>query len=110
MVSLISSAIVVATMLTTFSNSQQENEIKLNLLQALTDSQRAIAKMMQHVSDIVAVSEPTARHVLANIQVMTKYQKALADHIVHVSLRSHRVQGSPSTPWILPSAQIKKVH
>lgn len=86
--------------------TQMENELKLKMLHALADSQRAIATIMEQVSQIVVVSEPAAHHVLQHIHMLTAYQKALAEKMGLIQMRQISY-GQVGQPWLAEDVKIQ---
>jgi hypothetical protein len=87
--------------------SQRSNELKLDILESLARSQRAISCIIENVADVTSISDKTARHVLENLDVITKYQHSIANKLC--SIREVRIKkGKPSTPWLNRSI-VKKI-
>lgn len=85
--------------------SERENMLKLDILQSLTISQQAIAKIIASIADVTAMSESSARHVASNIQAIAKYQRMLANKIGLAQVKQMR-SGSNGKPWLHDDVKI----
>lgn len=75
---------------------------KLRLVDSIAKSQTAMARILDSLADVSDHSAETARHLAQNIQVLTKYQQAIAQTVCGITL--HQVHyGTPSMPWIMDS-------
>lgn len=87
--------------------SQKGNEIKLDILESLARSQRAISRIIESVADVSSSSDKAANHVLENLDIITKYQHEIANKLFNIHV-SHLKKGHPSAPWLNRSF-VKKI-
>lgn len=81
---------------------QNGEEAKLRLIDSLAQSQLAMARILGSLADVTELSGETARHLVHNIEVLTKYQEAMARSVCGIPL--HRIYyGTPTLPWITES-------
>lgn len=81
----------------------KEQQIKLNILDAIARSQKALASMAETVANTyVPVAdrhghsqEPVARE----LRIFSRYQLVLAEKILGIRIR-HRRFGTPCPPWL----------
>lgn len=74
-------------------------EAKLRLIDSISRSQVAMARILGSLAEVAEGSPETARHLAANIEILTKHQEAMARTVCGLTL--HRVNyGTPSSPWI----------
>lgn len=72
---------------------------KLRLIDSISRSQVAMARILSSLAEVAEGSPETARHLAANIEILTKHQEAMARTVCGLTL--HRVNyGTPSSPWI----------
>ncbi|RCX19770.1 hypothetical protein DFP94_104225 [Fontibacillus phaseoli] len=80
----------------------QEEAAKVKLIESIAKSQMAMARILESLADISGHSGTTARHLAENINILSKYQDAMARTVCGIHV--HRVQfGTPSSPWIMES-------
>ncbi|HEY0828141.1 MAG TPA: hypothetical protein VGE40_08600 [Bacilli bacterium] len=80
----------------------KQNEIKLDILQSLARSQKALARIMESLSDVVGSSDKISEELLGNMAVISGYQKMLADRIAEIHLPKKKKCGNPANPWMHP--------
>lgn len=79
---------------------QAGEEAKLRLIDAISQSQLAMARILASLADVTELSPDVARHLAGNIDRLTKYQEAMARTVC--GLTFHRVKyGTPSPPWMM---------
>ncbi|WP_059040980.1 hypothetical protein [Paenibacillus rubinfantis] len=79
---------------------QAGEEAKLRLIDAISQSQLAMARILGSLADVTELSPDAARHIAGNIDRLTKYQEAMARTVC--GLTFHRVKyGTPSSPWMI---------
>lgn len=81
------------------SVKQKEDIIKLHILQSLARSQRALATMIENMADISTHSSKVSKHLLENIETITKYQELIAAKLIGLRFR-RRIKGKPAKPWL----------
>ncbi|MUG44098.1 hypothetical protein [Paenibacillus woosongensis] len=75
---------------------------KLRLIDSIARSQTAMARILDSLADVTDHSAETARRLAHNIQVLARYQQAIAQTVCGITL--HQVNyGTPSMPWIMDS-------
>lgn len=78
---------------------QAGEEAKLRLIESISHSQEAMARILGSLADVTEISGDAARRLAGNIDQLTKYQEAMARTVCGLVL--HRVNyGTPSSPWI----------
>lgn len=94
----------------TYSNKQQENHIKLDLLKSLARSQRALAVMMEELAELTSGSHPgeeslqghsllSPHRIAEHLAVLAKHQVILTERITGMKL-ARIVKGRPGRPWL----------
>ncbi|MFB6366736.1 hypothetical protein ACFCP7_22250 [Paenibacillus elgii] len=78
---------------------EEENKVKLHILHSLARSQRALARMIESMADVVGGSEAAARNLLAHMEAISRYQRQIAVKMTGVRIRRLR-RGSPGRPWL----------
>lgn len=78
---------------------QQEWEIKLRLIGAISRSQEALAKILESVADVTETAgiPPSVLH--EHVRVLTGMQGALLQAVSGTSWRPP-VRGKPASPWL----------
>lgn len=87
--------------------NERELNIKLDMLEALSRSQQALVRIIQSVADVSDQAPGFSRHLFDNMEVLSQYQKALAEHLVTIRV-PHKKKGQPQAPWIAPLMQVKE--
>lgn len=77
----------------------REQEIKLELISSIAQSQQALARILSSIADISVHSEVSARSLQENIRLLTQYQGAMCEMLTGISLH-RRIDGIPSSPWL----------
>ncbi|SDD29885.1 hypothetical protein SAMN02799630_02775 [Paenibacillus sp. UNCCL117] len=102
---------------------ETENKVKLHMLTSLARSQRALARMLESVADAMESGRqerptggaqpageraqgsvgapPEGREWLAQLVVLGRYQRAMAERLGLLRLRRIR-RGVPGKPWLNP--------
>ncbi|MDO3676023.1 hypothetical protein [Paenibacillus ehimensis] len=81
---------------------EEENKVKLHILHSLARSQRALARMIESVADVVEGSEETARKLSVQMEAISRYQGQIAMKMAGVRIRRLRRsrRGIPGKPWL----------
>lgn len=80
---------------------EREQWIKLDLLDSLARSQRALSRIIESVAQSVEDSPPLAGHVAENLASIVKYQHILVRKITGIHIREKQI-GTPARPWLNP--------
>jgi hypothetical protein len=95
----------------------RQNKLKLDILQSLARSQRALAEIVEVIAPLVAssVQGTTSDHqvsldlmsqqILANLGSLSHYQHALAQKLSSIEIRQVK-NGKPGKPWLAPTSHI----
>lgn len=86
----------------------KQNQIKLDILTSLARSQKALARIIESMSDVVESSDILSKTFLKNIALISSYQKILADRITAIHLLKNKKVGMPTKPWIHPKLNHRK--
>lgn len=78
---------------------ERENLIKLDILESLAASQRALAKIIAGLAETMEPCEQLNRHLLRNISVLCRYQGVLASKITGIRVARLR-RSKPGKPWL----------
>lgn len=89
------------------SVGEREQRIKLDLLDSLARSQRALARIIESVALSVESSPPLARQVAENLETIVKYQQILARKIIGIPIREKQ-KGTPGDPWLNPHSGVRQ--
>lgn len=81
----------------------EQDRVKLHILNSLARSQRALARMMESMADVVGQSEPAAQKLVEQIDAISRYQREVAVKMIGVKIR-RRKTGAPGRPWLCPGA------
>ncbi|MCZ8519159.1 MULTISPECIES: hypothetical protein [Paenibacillus] len=87
--------------------TEEENKVKLHLLHSLARSQRALARMLESMAQVVDTSPATASELSAAVRTMAGYQRALAVKMVGLRIRKTR-RGVPGAPWLSRRVRFKR--
>ncbi|KPV61080.1 hypothetical protein QJ48_01745 [Paenibacillus sp. A3] len=79
---------------------EEENKVKLHILHSLARSQRALARMIESMADVVEGSEEAARRLLVHIETISRYQRQIAVKMAGVRIRRRLRRGIPGKPWL----------
>lgn len=79
--------------------------IKLDLLESLALSQRALARIIESVTQCIEASPPLARQVAENLEIIAKYQQVLTRKITGIQISEKHI-GTPAQPWVNPRAKV----
>jgi hypothetical protein len=92
----------------------RQNRLKLDILQSLARSQRALAEIVEVIAPVVASSiqgttsdhEPSSdimtQQILAHLGSLSNYQHSLAQRFSGIDIRQVR-NGMPGKPWLAPT-------
>jgi hypothetical protein len=93
---------------------RSQNELKLDILQSIARSQRALAEIVETIAPVVASSvqwtslgyeassDHMAQQILTNLGSLSSYQNAIARKLSGIAIR-HVKYGSPGKPWLAPA-------
>lgn len=81
------------------SQMKKEIEIKLDIMESLARSQKALARIIESMADVTVSSDKAGKKLLENIEVIALYQQALAKKLAGVQVRRKRI-GKPAKPWL----------
>lgn len=79
--------------------NQKQDLIKLELLESLSRSQRALARMMENMAEFTDYSPQMAKHLIEHIEVISKYQRILTTKLTGITFTSRKL-GKPGKPWL----------
>jgi hypothetical protein len=85
----------------------KQNEIKLDILQSLAMSQKALARMIENIADVTDHSVGISKYLMENIEIISKYQRALTVKLTGMTF-PERKKGKPAKPWIYQQINMKK--
>lgn len=77
---------------------ERELQIKLNILDSLAASQRALSQLLQHAADTQSCIELHGK-LLENIDLLSDYQRMIALKLCSIRIRE-RKKGRPTSPWL----------
>ena len=77
----------------------RENAIKLDMLESIARSQRALAGILESVGRIAEEHDQAAADLLAHAQAISRYERMLVYKISGWKLRSVK-KGKPGKPWL----------
>ncbi|SDN59384.1 hypothetical protein SAMN04487897_103276 [Paenibacillus sp. yr247] len=80
---------------------EREQWIKLDVLNSLARSQRALARIIESVAQSVEETPPLAKQVAENLESIVRYQQILTRKITGISIREKQ-KGTPADPWLNP--------
>lgn len=78
---------------------QREREIKLDMMESIAASQRAVARMLNSIADVTPHSDISAKSMEEHIRLLGGYQARMAQMLSGISLR-HPIHGTPAPPWM----------
>jgi hypothetical protein len=93
---------------------ETQNKLKLDILQSLARSQRALAEIVEVIAPVVASSihgtssdheassEFMAKQILAHLGSLNNYQHALAQKLSGINIRQVK-NGRPGKIWLAPT-------
>lgn len=79
---------------------ERQWQLKLEMLESLSRSQRAVAAMLESMAKTTSAYRMDSAEVIVHeLSSIAKYQQALARHMLDIRLHTvHR--GKPTPPWI----------
>jgi hypothetical protein len=80
---------------------ERESLIKLDLLQSLARSQRALARMLEQAADAGDETEQVGEEFRRNLAAIGRLQAALAEAMGLIRIRRIR-KGAPGPVWLHP--------
>lgn len=83
----------------------RKHKLKLDIMESLARSQRALAKILESVSETTDASEETAVKLRENIRVLAEYQRAIMVKMLGIEVGEYRNSG-PSRPWTNDKLQV----
>lgn len=86
----------------------RQDEIKLDILESLARSQKALASIIESVAGAAERSKELSEGLLDNLEIISKYQHALAVKLAGMRVTA-RVRGAPGKPWLSERASIRAV-
>lgn len=78
---------------------ERENELRLDLLESLVRSQRALASLIERAAEAGAGAPEGAAAMLEHVETLSRYQLALSEKIAGHRLR-RVVFGRPGSVWV----------
>ncbi|WJH32484.1 hypothetical protein N6H14_19120 [Paenibacillus sp. CC-CFT747] len=81
------------------SGRGRENRIKLDILESLAESQKALARILTSAADCSAASDPLAVHIRDNLDAISRCQRQLAVHFFGLTFRKRR-RSRPGKLWL----------
>lgn len=78
---------------------RREQEVKLALIESIAHSQEALARILDSVASVSAISEMSARSIAENIRLLSRYQEEMSCMVTGIRLARIQ-QGEPSVPWL----------
>lgn len=89
-------------------SQQIQNELKLDILQSLARSQKAIAAMIESTASVMDYSTMSAEDIIKYCERIVDYQKIVAEKML--GLRVNEVKTTaPGSPWLNKSVSNVKV-
>jgi hypothetical protein len=85
----------------------RENELKLDILESLARSQRAVAAITESLSQVIGDSPETARKLRGHLDVLIRCQMSLASKITGIRIPVLR-RGKPGKVWLSKDASHMK--
>lgn len=79
--------------------------IQLDLLESMALSQRALARIIESVTQCIEASPPLARQVAENLDIIAKYQQVLTRKITGIRI-NEKQKGTPAQPWVNPHVRV----
>lgn len=74
-------------------------EIKLDILQSLARSQKALTRIVESVAHAIESSPQISKHLAENLQSISKYQRILASKLTGIEVKTRAVQ-TPGKVWL----------
>lgn len=78
-----------------------ENRLKLDILESLARSQKALARMIENMADVTGQSDAASRELVSNAKWIGKYQIALAEKMTGMRIAYVKL-GNPGKLWLNP--------
>jgi len=87
---------------------ERQDEIKLDILESLARSQKALASIIEIMAGAAERSQELSEGLLDNVEIIAKYQRALAAKLAGMRVTA-RVRGAPGKPWLSERVSIRAV-
>ncbi len=84
---------------------EEENKVKIDILHSLARSQRALARIIESMADVVEGSEAAARNLSRHMEAVGRYQRQISVKAAGIRIRRLR-HGSPGKAWL--GEEVKK--
>jgi hypothetical protein len=78
---------------------ERENELRLDILESLSRSQRALASIIENVAEVSGSGRENAEGLLKHIHTLVRVQQTLAERMLNVRIR-RVVRGNPGALWL----------
>lgn len=85
--------------------TDREAIIKLDMLESLAASQKALSRIIGTVADTCEAIPGTQAAIADNIAALSRYQRALAENIALIRIRQ-KESGAPAPAWIAPDLAV----
>ncbi|WP_211234372.1 hypothetical protein [Paenibacillus taiwanensis] len=92
--------------LTFITQHDRENEAKIGMVEAITRSQLALARLLEQLADVSGHSEVQIKLMYDNIHLLSQHQHALC-HMVTGWRRRSLKKGNPAIPWLNPVCHVE---
>lgn len=86
---------------------ERENELKLDILESLARSQRALARIIEGMADVTGNVPGSSDALRENISTISRYQLVLAEKITGIRIASYK-KGKPGNVWLNPKVKGSK--
>jgi len=87
----------------------RENEIRLEILEAIARSQKALASMAETIAGTYEAGGHDEERTVHELQVLSRYQLSLGEKILGLRIRNRRT-GKPLSPWLRDHVRCRKCH
>ncbi|MDK8183648.1 hypothetical protein [Paenibacillus sp. UMB4589-SE434] len=88
------------------AHDHRENEAKVAMVEAITRSQIALARLLEQLADVSAHSEVQVKLMYDNIHLLSQHQHALCHMVTGWRPRSLN-KGTPEIPWLNPVCHVE---
>ncbi|GIP31304.1 hypothetical protein [Paenibacillus sp. J2TS4] len=78
---------------------EKQNELKLNIMEALVRSQGAVATMLESLAETACLSVQDSVRVEEYLKEISQYQRVLAERMLELPIREVH-KGKPASPWL----------
>ncbi|TQR42118.1 hypothetical protein [Paenibacillus popilliae] len=88
--------------------AHEEQQVQIEMIKAIVQSQSALARMLNQMADLTAHSEAATKLLKDNIRLLSMYQLALCGMVTGFQTRIRKT-GTAAPPWLHTDCQFEEM-